>query len=238
MTARLTRQQMKRDEVMESIGSAVRFLWTHPKGILMSLGVVLIVAAVWAGIVQWRAGRGERANTLLAQALESRQAAGEAAGPAGDGTQTPTKNGRRQSSTLLQQVVDDYGSTGAAAAARLLLAADAASAGNAERAVELWDQVGERRDDVLAMEAELNLIEHLRTSGEGEAVVERLRRELDQGSGALPADVVMGELAATLELLGRADEADTVRQQLRERFPESPWLTQPGTSGGTPITVQ
>lgn len=240
MTARLTRQEMKRDRVMESIGSFVQYLWSHPKGILMGLGAVLIVAAAGAGVFQYRAHRGEQANTLLAEALESLQPAptdtGTAAGDAPAATPNDRKKGRRQ----LQRVVDEYGSTGAAAAARLLLAEEAASAGNVERAVELWNEVGSRQHNVLAMEAELNLIEHLRASNQGEAVVERLRRELDQGSGALPEDAVMGELAATLEKLGRTDEAETVRQRLRERFPESPWLapeTPPG-QGQAPVSLQ
>ncbi|MGH9379208.1 MAG: tetratricopeptide repeat protein [Thermoanaerobaculia bacterium] len=223
MSARLTRQEMKRDEVMESIGSFVRFLWTHPKGILLSLCTVLLVALAWVAIAQLRKHRVERANAALTEALRGLD---ESAQPAQ----------RRQG---LQRVIDEYGSTGAAAAARLLLAAAAASSGNVERAVELWNQVGERQDSLLAMEAELNLIEHLRAAGRGEEVVERLRRELDQGSGALPADAVMGQLAATLEDLGRGDEADTVRQQLRERHPESPWLREDAARGqGAPASLR
>lgn len=236
MTARLTRQEMKRDEVMESIGSFFRFLSTHPKGILMSLGAVLIVALAWSGIAQLGARRVERANTLLAEAMDSLQTAETEAAAAAGGTPAVTANGRKEGRRQLQRVVDEYGSTGAAAAARLMLAAQAAAAGNTERAVELWNQVGERQENVLAMEAEVNLIEHLRASGRGEAVVERLRRELDQDSGALPEDAVMGELAATLEALGRTDEADTVRQRLRERYPQSPWLSQ--QPGQAPVTVR
>lgn len=238
MTARLTRQEMKRDEVMESIGSFFHFLWTHPKGILMSLGAVLIVAAAGAGVIQYRAYRGEQANTLLAEALGNLQPAPTDTGTAAGDPPAATSNDREEGRRQLQRVVDEYGSTGAAAAARLLLAEEAASAGNVERAVELWNEVGSRRQSVLAMEAELNLIQHLRASGQGEAVVERLRRELDQGSGALPEDAVMGELAATLEKLGRSDEAETVRQRLREGYPQSPWLAPEEPPGQAPVTLQ
>lgn len=235
MTARLTRQEIKRDRVMESIGSFFHYLWSHPKGILMGLGAILIVAAAWVGVVQYRAHRSEQANTLLAEALESLQpAAGTAEGDAPPATANDREEGHEQ----LQRVVDEYGSTGAAAAARLLLAGEAASAGNIERAVELWNEVGSRRHNVLAMEAELNLVEHMRASGQGEAVVERLRRELDRGSGALPEDAVMGELAETLEALGRTDEADTIRQRLRERHPQSPWLTAEPPPGQAPVTLR
>lgn len=242
MTARLTRQEIKRDRVMESIGSFFHYLWSHPKAILMSLGAVLVVAAAWVGVAQYRSHRSEQANTLLAEALESLQpadtaAAGTAEGDAPDAPPA-TANDREDGHEQLQRVVDEYGSTGAAAAARLLLAGEAASAGNIERAVELWNEVGSRRHNVLAMEAELNLVEHMRASGQGEAVVERLRRELDRGSGALPEDAVMGELAETLEALGRTDEADTIRQRLRERYPQSPWLTAESPPGQAPVALQ
>lgn len=238
MTARLTRQEMKRDRVMESIGSFVHYLWSHPKGILMSLGAVLVVAAAWVGVVQYRSHRSEQANTLLAEALESLQPAPTDTGAAAGDPPAAAANDREAGRRQLQRVVDEYGSTGAAAAARLLLAEEAASAGNVERAVELWNEIGSRQHGVLAMEAELNLIEHLRASGQGEAVVERLRRELDQDSGALPEDAVMGELAATLEKLGRTDEAETVRQRLRRRHPQSPWLAPETAPGQAPVTLQ
>lgn len=238
MTARLTRQEMKRDRVMESIGSFFQYLWSHPKGILMSLGAVLIVAAAGAGVFQYRAHRGEQANTLLAEALESLQPAATQAGTAEGDTAVTTESNREEGLEQLRRLIDEYGSSGAAAAARLLLAEEAATAGNVERAVELWNEVGSRRSNVLAMEAELNLIEHLRASGQSEAVVERLRGELDQGSGALPEDAVMGELAETLEALGRTDEADTIRQRLRERHPQSPWLAPEAPPGQAPVTLQ
>ena len=118
----------------------------------------------------------------------------------------------------------DYGSTDAADVAGLYLAQLAADAGKLDEARKLWsDFVDGHKGSMLAAEARLNLIALDRKQGKGEDVVKELRAMLEKGDAPLPQDVILHELACTLEQLHRPQEAIQSYQRILDEFPQSPF---------------
>ena len=74
------------------------------------------------------------------------------------------------------------------------------------------------------MSVELNLLALDRQAGKLEEVKSGLEKQLQEGAKrSLPEDVVLYELAATLEALGRDTEAHDTLQRLVDDHPRSPF---------------
>ncbi|MEM6457392.1 MAG: tetratricopeptide repeat protein, partial [Acidobacteriota bacterium] len=111
--------------------------------------------------------------------------------------------------------------------ARLYEADIALADGDTARAREAWEGFLREHDDhILAATVELNLIALDRAEGQGEDVVARLERALNNPARTLPEDAVLYELGVTLEALGRDDEAMPHFQRLVDDFPSSPYITE------------
>jgi tetratricopeptide (TPR) repeat protein len=235
MAARLTRQEMKRDEVMESLGSVIGYIRTHPKVALGVVAGILVAGLAVLGVVRYRAHQTAMANDALAKALDIIHAP---VGPEVQGDPSFKTEAERdeKASAALTGVIEAYGSTGAAQSARLLLAAQVASEGDLDRAMSLWREVKKEGSGSVAAEAELNLIMQLRNAGKSEEVMTMLREQMQNNEGPLPPDVVMGELAETLQQSGKSAEAEQLRQKLAESYPNSPYnpQAQQGNAGALP----
>ncbi len=92
--------------------------------------------------------------------------------------------------------------------------------GDAERARGLWQQLA-KGDDVLSVQAELNLISLDRQEGRAAEAEARLLAMLDSGKGILPQDEILYQLALTQELLGKTEESADSCRRLAEDHPQS-----------------
>ncbi|MDH3524459.1 MAG: tetratricopeptide repeat protein [Acidobacteriota bacterium] len=207
MNHRLTRQEIKRDEVMEGLSRAVEFLRRH--GRALGIGLLAVVVVI-AGLAIWRvvsAGREERANLALAEALSGVTAADGELGAARE---------------ALEGVAERYGSTGPGAVAAAYLGTIAAREADYETARSYWERLLDRRaDDALAAGVERNLISLDRAEGRNDALAERLRAALAAGTSALGEDALLFELGRTLEDLGQVEGANEIYGRLLEEHPTS-----------------
>ena len=74
------------------------------------------------------------------------------------------------------------------------------------------------------MSTELNLLALDRQAGKLEEVKAGLEKQLEEGAQrTLPEDIVLYELAQTLEALGRSTEAQDTLQRLVDDHPRSPY---------------
>lgn len=224
MTARLSRQEMKRDEVLESVGRAVQTVRRRPRVVATIVALAALAAAAIVVVAQVERRRAAAANRELGEVLHRLEEAAAAA-PAGSSAAAGRLGEEEQA--LLETLVADHPKSGAAHAARLLLASDAATAGDVSRAQALWQEVAATASDtILQAEAELNLIELLRSQGAGAQAVERIRLLLEQGETALPGDLLLAELARTLTGLDRDVEAERAWQRLLDEHPESAFVPE------------
>lgn len=228
MNQRLTRKEIKRNELVDAVGRSVEYAESHVRTIVYAIGGVVLLAAAGAAVYFFMGSRQKGANEALAAATKVYQAPVTATGAKPDDPVAPsfsTEAARRaRAKELLEKVRDGYGMTDAADLAGLYLAQIAAAEGRLDEARELWtDFVDEHGDSILAGEARLNLIGLDRQQGKAEQVVQELNAMLGEGKSPLPQDVILAELGKTLEQVGRPQEAVQVYQRILDEFPQSPY---------------
>jgi len=209
MSDRLTREEIKRDEVMEGISRVALFVQNHGRTVLYGVATVLVVIAAWAVWDAVATGREHKANEALALAV--------AQGEEDPGAATEA----------LTAVLDEFGSTMAGSVAHAYLGTAAAEAEDLAAARSHWqDFLTIHRDHALAAGVERNLISLDRAEGQSEALAERLETALTTGESALSEDSVLYELGRTLEDLGRTEGALEIYARLVEEHPGSLYAGQ------------
>jgi tetratricopeptide (TPR) repeat protein len=229
MNQRLTRKEIKRDELANVMGRGVEYAESHVRPILYAVGGVLLLLALGVGLYFFLGSRARKANEALSYALKVDQAPIQATGAKPDDKIAPsfaTEAARdAKAKELFSALHDDFGGTEAGDVAALYLAQSAAEEGQLDKARELWeDFVDDHGDHVLSGEARLNLFALDRKEGKGEELVTRLRGLLEESEPPLPKDVLLHEMAITQEQLGRPQEAVQAYQQIVDDYPQSPYL--------------
>jgi predicted negative regulator of RcsB-dependent stress response len=226
--SQLNRRDMKRDELATAMGRGVEYAESHARTLITAIGALLAVGLLAALWYMYRGHVADQANVSLAQAVKVYQAPIDPAAPKPDDPQNPTfadeAARRAKAKGLFEKLKDDYGSTSAGDVAAVYLGQIAVAEGQPDRARELWNGfVDKHGDHLLAGETRVNLFHLDRSSGKAEEVATKLSAMLDQTEPPLPQDVILGELAATQEQLGKKQEAIQSYQRIVDEFPQSPY---------------
>jgi tetratricopeptide (TPR) repeat protein len=227
MSERLTRKEMKTDEVREAFDHSLVWAGEHWRQLCIGLAGLILLAGAFGAFLLYRGSRAEAGAEALVEA--DRIAGAEidvtAADPTNEERPTFASESERDAATRerLAEVIERFGGTPAGDAARARLGELEMRAGNAARARELWQTVADGGEDALRATVELSLISLDREEGQLEALASRLQGQVETGDGALPQDAILFELATTLEALGRAEEAEATLQQLVDDHPASPY---------------
>ncbi len=225
--SRLSRKEMKRDEVREVLSRTLLWLGAHAKHIAAALGVVALLVIVGNLILDRAGGRQDSASDALAEAIEVRTA--PLASELSPGVVAPgevfadaaerTAEARRR----FEAVASDYPRSASARVARAYLAVLDYESGNPAAARTAWDELATSGgDDLLTGQVLLNLLVIDRDQGRAEDAETRLEALVDSPSSALPQDRVLYELGVTQETLGKAEESLSTFQRLIEEHPTSP----------------
>jgi len=244
MSERLTRKEIKRDEFVEAVETSVGWVEKHGRTLILAVVAVVVLVAAGFGVFFWLQARATQAGAALDEALEVYRAPiGAEASADDDGPSFPDEASRRdRAKELFQAVRDDFGSSDAAAVAGVYLGQIAADEGDTARARELWTEFTESHEhDLLVGQVRVNLLHLDRQEGNSESVLLELESMLGEApeERTLPADLVLWELAATYETLGRDGEAESTYRRLTEEYPTSAYASQarsklPADSGGAP----
>lgn len=238
MSQRLQRKDIKHDEFAESLGRGVEFVGGHARAIGLGVVGLLLAVAAGVGIYFYLGSRAAKANEALGEALKVAAAPVTSTDAKPDDPVSPsfaTEAARdKRAQELLEKVRSEYGSSDAADFAGLHLADMAVRAGDFKRARELWTEfVDDQGDHLLSGQAQLNLLALDRKDGKGEEVLNRLKGWLDQSEPPLPKDVILNELALTLEALERPEEAKKYYRQIVDDYPQSPFRAEAQQKSGT-----
>lgn len=224
--SRLTRREMKRDEVREALGRTVEYSRSHARTVLLALVAVVAVALGVAGFYTWRKSAATRTNERLATAMKVYDAPIDAEEPHPDDAEDPSFADEEQRRARAEELFEEVrGGHGAAADVALVyLGRIAADRGDFDRARDLWQRFLDRHENhVLAGEVRVSLLAVDRAEGDPEEVATRLETMLDlpPEDRPLPGDVVLYELGRTYELLDRDDDAASIYRRLAEEYPRS-----------------
>ncbi len=226
---RVTRHDIKRNELQDWVENAYGWSSDHVRLIVRGLIAVLVAGLLVVGFMVWRNGRVRRASELLAQGERVLQAPIVAAAEAKpQDTKEPTFSDQAarqiRARELFERVHRSAAAGGAAPVAALYLADLAVVDGDLAAARRLWRQVAHRRrDSMLRAQAWQNLYNLDRQEGKCEGLVADLRAQLSGSNRKLPEDVLLWELAVTLEAQGQLEQARTEYQRLVDDHPSSPY---------------
>jgi TolA-binding protein len=228
MSQRLSRKDIKRDDFASAVGRGVDFAESHTRELMVTVGAVLLAVLIGLLAYFYVTHRSELANQALAAAVKVYAAPVVPTGAKPNDRQEPSFASeaarRTRARQLFEGVRGDYRWTDAADVASLYLAEIDAATGQPAAARQLWsDFVKKHGDHVLAAQARIDVMELDRSQGKGQQVVQQLRQMLDQSDAPLPQDVILFELAATLEHLNRDQEAAQTYRRLIDEFPQSPY---------------
>ena len=232
MSHRLTRKDMKRDELREGLGTVVDFLRDYGRLIVAGIVALLVLVAIAAGYREYQQRREITAAEDLAEALRVYQAPVVPSGATPTDPDQPTfatEEARAASAlSMFDQVRSDHGGTDAADIAMVYRAELATRGGDLALARELWEEFLERqKDNMLAAEVALNLMSLDRLEGRGDELIIRLNSMLDSPDrNSLPTDVLLNQLAITLEDSGREEEARRAYRRIIDEFPTSPYVDE------------
>jgi len=218
MSRRLTREEIKKDEVRDTLASLFLYLESHVKQILAGVAALIVLAVIGTGIYLYMQKREVRAQEALAALLPP------APGP--DGTTEAESLPSSERVTRLEELRDDFGGTDAARIGTGYMGGILAANGEIESARELWKEYLDGGDsDVLSASVQINLWEADRREGKAQEVSDDLQRRL-QGDSGLPADLILYQLAVTYDSLDDAVQAADTWERLLDEYPASPWAAE------------
>lgn len=201
--SRLSRKQMKRNEMAETVGSVVEYTRDHTRTLVWAAVTLFAVLALLAGYFAWQAQRRTAATAALAEAMSVEE----------DDAAAREK---------FHEVVDRFPRSPAANVARLYLGDAAAASSDAETARQLWRSVARASGDTaLGQQALLNLWQLERSLGRHDELAAEIRSLLDDESATLGRDQLLYELALTLEASGSEVEARDTYLRLVDEYPQS-----------------
>jgi hypothetical protein len=230
----LSREDLKRNELGEAVEAGVHYAEGHVRTILGALGAVAAVALLIWGVFTWRTGRADAASEQLGRAVAVAGAEIVTSGAQPDDVAKPTFASEAERDARARQLFEalarEHGSSGAGQAANLWLAEKALVGGDRATARTHWKSVLDAEDrGAFAAVARVGLARIDREEGNAAGLLAELQAELAAGSGPLPVDALLAELALTQEKLGQTAEATATWRRLVDEHPDSPYAGQART---------
>ncbi|MEO8277684.1 MAG: tetratricopeptide repeat protein [Thermoanaerobaculia bacterium] len=233
----VTREDLKRNELGEALGKGIHYAEDHKRMLVWGIGAAVGLAVVALGVYSWVAHRQTGANELLTQALaaDGGQVVATGANPA-DATHPTfaTEAARRtRAKELFTQLDDRYGSTKTGRVAKLYLAQSALKDNDSEKAKQLWNAfLAAEPSGALSAAARVNLYKLDREQGRASAVVDELKKMLDDADKPLPADLILYQLALSYGTLGKTGDVQATYRRILDEYPQSPYASDAQRQAG------
>ncbi len=216
------KEDIRHDEFRSFVETAYDRMRENPKLVFGTIGGIFGTMILVTVLISVLDAREKTAHEQLAEALKIVSAPINETGatPEAKNPSFPDADTRRSKArSALQEV-----SVGSAEdVAGLYLAKLALEEGKNDEARQIWEGfLKSHSDHVLALSVRLNLI-HLDRAEGNAGLVDELRAELNSAARSLPEDVLLYELAQTLESQGQDEEATELYQRILDDHPASPY---------------
>jgi tetratricopeptide (TPR) repeat protein len=228
MSNRLTKQQMKTDQLQHALTDARDYVATHrsetTRWMLIAGGAVLVVGAIWGGIIL----RNNRLAARLSSALALFDAplASDPAVAPGARTFKDVAGRTAAAKMELASLVKDAPSTLAGrAAAVLLLSLDGAKAATGANLDAAKAFARSESGSMAAGVAAVAAIDAEAAAGRPKEALETAKRYLEAGDSPVSKDVLVFTMARLYEQTGQSVEAKSFYQRIVTDFPDSPLRT-------------
>jgi tetratricopeptide (TPR) repeat protein len=220
MTSKIRRQDLKRNDLAETMGKTVDYVSGHRKGVTEAIGVLAGIAVLVGGFFLYRAWSERAAGRALSEALGVLETPLASEQPGGAKTFASAAERRAQADPLLRKAAA-HGSTASGRAAQVILAANGAD--KATQEVDVFEKAARQARSESAAAAEIDAAKALAAQGKTTEAIDRLKRAIESPTSAAPKDALLFTLAGIYEQSGAAADARATYQRLITDYPTSPY---------------
>ena len=221
--ARITRKELKRNELADTFGKTVDYVSHHRKGAVEAVAATVAVLLIAAGFFFFRGWRERQAGRELSAALEILETpiAGDPAAALAPKTYPTAAEREREALKHLREASEKGGTS----AGRAALVSLAARGEKPTQATEALSKAARDEQPEVAVAAEIDAARLLAAQGKTTEAIDRLKRAIESPKSAAPKDALLFALAETYEKAGSSADAKATYQRLVTDYPNSPYRT-------------
>jgi tetratricopeptide (TPR) repeat protein len=225
MSQKISRRDMKRNELAETVNKTVGYVSEHRRGATEAVAIAVGAALLVGGFFLYRAWQERSAGTALSEALAVLDAplAGDAGATPGVKTYASDAERRAEADKLLKKAAI-HGSTSSGRAASVILAAGGAD--KPEQSLDAFEKAARQAHSETAAAAEIDAAKLLVAQGKASEAIERLKRAIDAPKTAAPRDALLFALGEIYEQTGAQADARATYQRLITDFPNSAYRAE------------
>jgi tetratricopeptide (TPR) repeat protein len=220
MTSKIRRQDLKRNDLQETIDKTVGYVSGHRKGATEAAVILAAVALLAGGFYLYRTWSERSAGRSLSEALAILDTPLASEQPGAAKTFASAAERRAQADPLLRKAAS-HGSTPSGRAAQVILAANGAD--NANQEVDVFEKAARQARSESAAAAEIDAAKALAAQGKTTEAIDRLKRAIESPTTPAPKDALLFALGAIYEQSGAAADAKATYQRLITDYPNSPY---------------
>lgn len=220
MTQKLSRKDMKRNDLAESVRHTVDYVTHHRRGVTEAVGAAVALAVLVGGFLVFRAWREREAGQHLSAglgALSSPLASDPAAKSAPRSFANEAERSKEANAHLEQAAT--IGGTSAGRAAAVVLGARAASLSE----VDAFAKAAREQRPEVAAAGEIGAARLLASQGKVPEAIDRLRRAIESKRTTAPKDALLFALGEICEQAGNPAEGKAAFERIVNEFPDSPY---------------
>ncbi len=230
MKEKLTRKDLKRNDLADTVGRTVEYVSSHRRGVTESVAIAAGLALIVAGFFVVKAYREGRAGKELSAGLAALQAPLSTDPGASDSPLSfPTVTARDKAADDHFRRAAGYGGTAPGRAAAVILAAREEKPATA---AETFARAARDGKSEVAAAAEIDAARLLVSQGKAPEAIDRLKRAIESPSATMPKDALLFALAQAYESSGASSDARATYQRIVNDYPNSPYRADARTRSG------
>lgn len=222
MTQKISRRDLKRNDLAETMGKTVDYVSGHRRGVTEAVAIAVAIGVLVGGFFLYRAWTERAAGKSLSEAIGVLETplASDAAAAGAPKTFASAAERRVEAEKLLQKAAA-HGSTRSGRAAQVILAANGAD--KPGQSVDVFEKAARASASESAAAAEIDAAKLLAAQGKATEAIDRLKRAIESPTSAAPKDALLFTLAAIYEQSGAPADARATYQRLITDYPNSPY---------------
>jgi tetratricopeptide (TPR) repeat protein len=221
MAQKISRKDLKRNDLAETMGRTVDYVSHHRRGVSEAIAIGAGIVVLAAAFVAYRAYRENEAGRELSAGLTVLETplVGDPSAQNAPRTFATAAEREREADDHLKKAAQSKGTSAGRAAAVILAARDPKSPEAADR----FARAARSGKAEVAAAAELDEARLLASQGKTAEAIDRLKRAIESPSSSAPKDAMMFALAEIYEKSGAAADARATYQRLVSDYPNSPY---------------
>ena len=222
MTQKISRRDLKRNDLADTMGKTVEYVTGHRRGVTEAIAIAVAVGVLVGGFLLYRAWLGRSAGKSLSEAIGVLETplASDASAAGAPKTFASAAERLTEAEKLLQKAAA-HGSTRSGRAAQVILAANGAD--KPGQSIEVFEKAARLSKSESAAAAEIDAAKLLAAQGKTTEAIDRLKRAIESPASAAPKDALLFTLAGIYEQSGSPADARATYQRLITDYPNSPY---------------